>query len=258
MTYSRLAAVAASAAAVLVLAACATIDTTDATDGASTSAHATGGVSTESHANLFNLIPLGQWGGQKPSSMEFAIDTAPGSYSVTSGQPWSGATPPIVVVGQDSTLTITIQAGRQESSGPSNFYGSALLGGGFCSLNGTCNSNTSGNGTITTATVPDSEMNFAFTGQLTINGGDSYSVVIGQSSGGGNCWAIGGIGWSGQFTATPGPPSDYNWAAVFTPDNKYMIYTETAGADIGGCDTFNIMTSVPASNLPKAATQASS
>ncbi len=252
LTYSRLAAVAASAVAGVALTACSAATT----DVESTPTRATGGVSTTSHANQFSLIPLGQWGGQKPPAMSFAIN--PGSYSVTSGQPWGGATPPIVSAPQGSTLTLTIQAGRQGSSGPSSFYDDALQGGGFCSLNGTCNSNKAANGTITTATVPQADMNFAFTGQLTI-GGDSYPVVIGQSGDDGqwadaNCWAIGGPGWSGQFDATPGPPGPDNWEAVYTPDGKYMLYTEVEGE---GCDSFDIMTSVPALNLPHAATQAS-
>ncbi len=268
MTYFRLAAVAASVATVLTLSACA-VSTEDAVstptstedavstptsteDAVSTPTSTEDAVSVVSRANQFNLIPMGFGGGKDPSSMAFVIDS--NSYSVTSGQPWGTENNSIdISVGQGETLTMTIQAGRQGSSAPANFYINALNGGGFCSGNGVCNTIVSQDGTVTTAIVPDATMNFAFTGTLVLGDTSYYPVVIGQSGGEGvgNCWAIGGPGWSGKFVATPGPPSIYNWEAVYTPDGNYLIYEQVQGDNLGACgDSFNVMTSAPGQNLP--------
>jgi hypothetical protein len=59
-----------------------------------------------------------------------------------------------------------------------------------------------------------SELNFAYSGTITIDG-NSYTIVIGQgNSFGRNNWWVGGPGW----TVHPGV-----YANVVTPDGKYFF-----------------------------------
>ncbi len=118
-------------------------------------------------------------------------------YSITSGQPWGG-----VSTGQpDQTWGIDAKAGRHGSSTPAEWFKShasvAVCTGYTCS------------------SAWPSELNFAMTGTLTING-TSYPITIGQGSTalGVNNWWIGGPGW----TIHSGTDSN-----VVTPDGQYLF-----------------------------------
>lgn len=134
-----------------------------------------------------------------------------GGYSITSGQPWGGVT---VDSGTPNGggVTITAEAGRSGSTEVAQWFAarSSLA---VADNQGTDN-------------LPE-ELNFAFTGTLTING-EEFPVVIGQGhTGVDNNWWIGGqgAGWSdsvfGQTVATSTP-------VLVTPGGTYAIITELA------------------------------
>lgn len=149
------------------------------------------GIIPVSHANTVTLNNTGV------SSMEF---TPSGAYSITSGQPWEGVSAQTT----SSGLSITAQAGRHDSSGPAQWFtqnSSAMVGGNSYSAS-------------------PSELNFAFSGTLTLNGAD-YDVVIGQGSNGeGNNWWIGGEGWIQDGAGT-----------IVSPDQNFVI---SDASDSGG------------------------
>ncbi len=138
------------------------------------------------HDNLLMLEPY-----LMTPTLSFTVD----QHSITSGQPWSGVTASV----KDGVFTIDARAGR---------HGSSSVAGWFKS-----------HATIATCCADcgcawPSDLNFAFTGTITING-DAYPVTIAQgNSFGQNNWWIGGPGWSQHSGIT------YN---VVTPDGKYYF-----------------------------------
>ena len=122
-------------------------------------------------------------------------------HSITSGQPWGGVTTGV----SDQNWGIDVKAGRHTSSSVANWFRSHASA-------ATCANWPSG--------CPDwpSELNFAITGTITING-TGYPVTIGQGSVGlHNNWWIGGPGWSMHSTVLGD--------AVVTPDGKYYFEPE--------------------------------
>lgn len=124
-------------------------------------------------------------------TLGFTLD----QHSISSGQPWAGVTASI----QDELFTLDARAGRHGTSSVADWFKS--------------------HATIATCCADcgcawPSDLNFAFTGTITING-DSYPVTIAQgNSFGQNNWWIGGPGWSQHSGIT------YN---VVTPDGKYYF-----------------------------------
>lgn len=162
----------------------ATADTTATTPASSRQM-----VGTTMHANLVSIYPADANSGL----YEGLSFTPSGDYSISSGQPWGGVT---TGTGAFDALQITAQAGRHDSSGPAEFFTqntSAMIGG---------------------AAYGDtpSELNFAFTGTLTVDG-NSYDLVVGQGSNmDGNNWWFGGEGWT-QVGA----------GQINTPDDRYTL-----------------------------------
>lgn len=141
------------------------------------------------HDNLVMLVPW-NW----TPTLAFTL----GNHSITSGQPWDGCTASI----QDGFFTIDARAGRKASSSVADWFHNNATNA-ICSDDCNC-------------TWP-ADLNFAFTGTITING-DSYPVTIGQGSTfGKNNWWIGGPGWTIHEGVTPN---------VRTPDEKYYFEPE--------------------------------
>jgi len=116
-------------------------------------------------------------------------------HSITGGQPWGGVTTGT----PDMDWGIDAKAGRKGSTGPAEWFKAHAS-------NATYTSGGSG--------AWPSELNFAYTGTITIDG-NSYTIVIGQgNSFGRNNWWVGGPGW----TVHPGV-----YANVVTPDGKYFF-----------------------------------
>jgi len=146
---------------------------------------------TTLHDNNFVLLPDGF-----SPSMSFTWD---GNYTITSGQPWEG----VSSSGYHSGVQIVARAGRKGSSGNANWFISRVSA-----------------AACTTKTYGDefpAELNFAFTGTLTIDG-NAYPVAIGQGhSGAENNWWIGGFNWIQHGDIQE----------IFTPDNKYKITSDS-------------------------------
>ncbi len=116
-----------------------------------------------------------------------------GQYNITGGQPWGGVT----TYDSQGNWIVDAKAGRHNSSGPAQWFKSQAT-------NYTCT--VCGGG-------PDepNDLNFAFNGNIVIEG-NSYQAVVGQGSDGvHNNWWIGGNGWN------------EGRGGVCTPDNKYFI-----------------------------------
>lgn len=125
-----------------------------------------------------------------------------GSYSVTSGQPFSTVTG-CTTSGTNNgsqTCMMTVNAGRSKSS-PVAAWFTQQAPQAWCTMD--C-----GGG-------QPSELNFAITGTLTING-TSYPVALGQGSysPGYSNWWIGGTGWTSAGC----------FVSFCTPDGLYGVY----------------------------------
>ena len=143
-------------------------------------------------------------------SVSFTWD---GGYSITSGQPWGGVSTGSGVSGGGSGLNIDVEAGRK---------GSPQVAQWFTSRTSTMISSAEWG-----ADSFPRELNFAFTGTLTINGTE-YPVVIGQGhSGTDNNWWIGGQG-SGWGLSVFGQSVATDTAVLVTPDGEYTILAEAA------------------------------
>ncbi|MBN3034968.1 MAG: hypothetical protein JW861_05235 [Bacteroidales bacterium] len=121
-----------------------------------------------------------------------------GNYSITDKQPWSGVSSSTVVISGSNALQILALAGRKGSGGPADWFKT--------NVSAAINSQS-------LTGLPD-ELNFAFTGTLTIDG-NSYPVTLGQGHPElttFNNWWIGGPGW------TIGNDS------IKTPDGKYVFF----------------------------------
>ena len=152
---------------------------------------------TTQHDNCLNI-----WPEQFSPSMSYSYS---GDHSITSGQPWSG----VSSSGYHGGLQILVKAGRKGSYDVANWFNSNAP-------NAAC--------TISSLSLQPYELNFAFTGTITING-NTYAVTIGQGhSGASNNWWIGGPGWVFQKKSNPGK--------ICTPDRKYTISEDDTAADI--------------------------
>ncbi|MDP2722781.1 MAG: hypothetical protein Q8O72_08490 [Bacteroidales bacterium] len=140
------------------------------------------------------------WPEQFSPAISYSWD---GNYSITSGQPWSGVTSGASHGG----LQLLVKAGRKGSDHVSNWFDSNVS-------NAAC--------TINSISPLPYELNFAFTGTITING-NNYPVTIGQGhSGASNNWWIGGPGW--VF------PDKNNGGKICTPDRKYLFTEDGTSA----------------------------
>jgi len=151
-------------------------------------------VGTTVHDNQFIIQA-----GNSASGAQIQFTWQQDSSSITSGQPFDGvSTNPS---GASTNCTINVQAGRQLSDAPAQWFTQQLQGG------------TAFNPGIGNVGNQPDQLNFAVTGTLTING-TGYGVVLGQGSDGAgdNTWWIGGPGFTGL---SPG--------AVVTPDGAYLL-----------------------------------
>lgn len=131
-----------------------------------------------------------------------------GHYSITEGQPWGGV-PDTNGVG---SLVIEAGAGRKASEPVAEWFTSNA--GDYIGENSFSSS--------------PSELNFAFSGTLTVNG-DSYPIVLAQGSNDeGNNWWVGGPGWIGSGISLTSPDGKYEIldqydSGVSQPDNSFSI-----------------------------------
>jgi hypothetical protein len=147
-----------------------------------------------SHSNQLTIAFSTNPGPQQFQNVAF---TSSNEYSITGGQPWGGVS---TSYGEDiqgaGSMVITVEAGRHDSTAPAQFF--------LANANGFFGANSF-------SSAP-SELNFAFTGVLTIDG-SSYDIVIGQGSNSeGNDWWIGGQGWT--LTTS---------VQLTSPDGKYSF-----------------------------------
>lgn len=192
----------------------------DATERAPT-APDPGGV--ELHANLMAFLqaPPPTWQKEPPVqpalSLQFEYG---GDYVVTDGQPWQGVTTQGGTPG--SPLEITALAGRHKSVPPEEFfneYTHLVLGYAF---------------------VDDrpSELNFAFSGNLVING-SSYPIYLGQGS------SLFETDW--WFGVPILPADEKPWTQdtsgyLHTPDGKYVICPKNGGYFGAHDNAFQVIT----------------
>jgi hypothetical protein len=162
-------------------------------------------VDTTQHDNWVQFLP---WEDGVKLSFELS------DHSITSGQPWGG-----VSTGEQNQIWgINVPAGRHKSSSVAHWFRSHCSSAAWC------------------VEWPDncpgwpSDLNFAITGTLTING-TGYPITLGQGSTGiyHNDWWIGGPGWTLKI--------GYGMAMV-TPDGKYYFEAED-----GSFNQFSIGTS---------------
>lgn len=159
---------------------------------ASSPALAATGVGTETRTNVWYFSAPG------PSTCIQNLSFTPQDSTVTGGQPWGGisTTAAYSVVGGTGTMILQALAGRHDSSGPASWFNDHVSS--FVSYGPT----------------PIDNLNFAFTGELTINS-DTYVIALGQgNAGGGNSpWYLGGQGFTSQGGSGVSP--------LLTPDGKY-------------------------------------
>jgi hypothetical protein len=162
------------------------------------------------HDNLVAVLqaPPPSWQMPPPPQPTLEIQFVySGEYIVSAGQPWQG------VSSQGGTpaapLEVTVMAGRHKTTPPATWFNqrsALLLGYGL------------------EDSRPD-ELNFAFTGNLVING-TAYQVHFGQGSD-----LLGDDWWLGVPPPTPGQPA---WTRVdggylLTPDGKYLVCPKNGG-----------------------------
>ena len=177
-------------AAVAVVTGCSTTNAALPAESASASASSSL-VGVTSRINDFGLLA-----GSGVNTISFAYS---GNYTITSSQEstWSG----VENCGPTSPCTVVATAGRKNSSQVWDWFKTNAPAWG-CSDE--CDSN--------------NEMNFAFTGTLTING-TAYPVTLGQAGQTvvdiymDNGWWYGGPGWTGNS----------NTGIATTPDGKYTL-----------------------------------
>jgi hypothetical protein len=120
------------------------------------------------------------------------------THSISSGQPWGGVTTSY----NSGIFEFDVKAGRHKTSGVADWFKS------------NCSKAT---GTMDPGMAWPDDLNFAYTGTITIDG-NSYDITIGQgSSMSGNNWWIGGPGWTIHSGV---------YANVVTPDGKYFFMPE--------------------------------
>jgi len=132
-----------------------------------------------------------------------AASFAPQDSNITGGQPWGGIATSTAYT-PDGNLVLNAQAGRHDSSGPAQWFNqrAPMFVSGYAG--------------------PINNLNFAFTGELTLDG-NTYLIVVGQGNegGGSSPWWFGGQGFTAQSTH-----------AMTTPDGKYQFFAEDSGDSI--------------------------
>ena len=120
----------------------------------------------------------------------------PQDSNITGGQPWGGILTTEPYNGQ--VFSLDAKAGRKDSSGPAAWF------------------NDRAPEYVAMFNGPINNLNFAFTGELTLNG-DTYLITLGQGNAGGGAspWWLGGEGF--QLETAQG------WAHLYTPDGKYFF-----------------------------------
>ena len=185
-------------------------------DGGAIGAYTEVGTSTRGN-NVWLVLQTAQGAPlTMPADMRFDLT----SINYTSGQAYDGWTPSrqtYLNVSNNQTYAyfcITIQAGRQNSAPPAQWFTS------------TCGNAEIGIGTTTT-TPPT--LNFAFVGTLTANG-VGYTLALGQGNQDGNNWWIGGPGFtivtpmSGTYPAVATPDSAWLFTADQGPNDHYAYF----------------------------------
>lgn len=162
-------------------------------------------VGATQHDNVVDLVSANSL------PVSFAWDQG---YSITAGQPWGGVT-------TSPGLAIDVEAGRSASTGPAQWLNDRTA-----VPVGTEGAGPGGSG--------PSELNFAFSGTLTIDGHE-YPIVMGQGhTGDNNNWWFGGQG-SGWKGGVSGPTVGTSFGYVTTPDGLYSI-----GAPAGFSNQFGV------------------
>jgi len=137
-----------------------------------------------------------------------------GSCSYTQGQPWNGVSSSNT--GYNSigyaSLYIIANAGRQSSTPPAQF---------FAQNESACIAGISTDWGFNPSNTAPSQLNFAFTGIITIsgqNGTYSYPITLGQghNSSQQNNWWVGGPNYTGGMGCSKG-------GSIATPDGRYSI-----------------------------------
>jgi hypothetical protein len=140
-----------------------------------------------------------------------------GGYAVSDGQPWEGVT----TTGSGSTISIQVKAGEHLTSDVAQWFRQRV------------SAMVPGNAAFDA--VP-SELSFAISGTLNVNG-STFAAVIGQGSllGKANWW-IGGSGWipgghdlcSGVFSTTMLDPPPNGPATIFILGQEYPFEVSSA------------------------------
>ena len=123
-------------------------------------------------------------------------------HCITDGQPWHG-------ISYDGVFNMTVDCGRKGSSGPSQWFLNAVGNGVYISAIDSVNNNDVYSG----VSIPD-KANFAFTGEVNIDG-KVYEICVAQACiDACNVWFVGGP----DFTTD-------GWDAIpiVTSDFKYGI-----------------------------------
>ena len=134
---------------------------------------------------------------EAPGGCVQSVQFIPMDANITGGQPWGGisTSSPYTPGG---SLELNAKAGRHDSPVPAQWFNDRAP------VNISQNNN------------PIKNLNFAFTGELIING-DTYIIAFGQGNQGSgqSPWFVGGQGFRGPFR--------YNESAIQTPDGKYQL-----------------------------------
>ena len=188
---------------VVVLTACSSPTTQGQPKGEATSSEQT---STEQGASSADQNPVSTT--EHDNFVQFNGDAcitsasfAPQDSNITGGQPWGGVSTSTPYVA-NGTLELDVQAGRKDSSGPAAWFNQqapVYISAGR------------------PATIKINNLNFAVTGELTLNG-DTYLIALGQGNvgGGSSPWWLGG---KGGFFQESGQLID----KLITPDRKYAF-----------------------------------
>ncbi len=161
-----------------------------------------------------NKMVINAGAGTGISSVQFQFS---GNYSITSSEAssWGGVSyEPITPLGNtNGGGTVLVTANRSHSAPPAQFLQSNTT-------LAICTNSTAGGSSACRDQWP-SDLNFAFTGTLIINGTNSYPVAIGQGNVSGvNNWWLGGPGF--QIPTV----TDYD---MTTPDKKFAISRTNGG-----------------------------
>lgn len=171
-------------------------------------------LTTTARDNLVNFTPYGP---NPPTGLNF---TWSGQISYTKGQPFNPATGVQIAPLFGGGVQIDVVVGRQNSYNPAQWFINNIQ------------SQPIATGGVSFSTSLPSNLNFALTGTLIINGisypialgqGHAVNPIIFQSS---NNWWLGGStpGWvTGSYTCPPNVANCYNGTGIITPDSNFLI-----------------------------------